>query len=67
MGFGAEMRQEKGVDRSVTARSNLGSPFVCNKTSTPGWGLAEGRRQRAAKGLPESPKLPKLTIVNSTE
>ncbi|HEY2391385.1 MAG TPA: hypothetical protein VGK22_09440 [Candidatus Angelobacter sp.] len=35
------------LDRAVTARSNGDSPFIYNKTSTPGWGLAEGRRQKA--------------------
>jgi hypothetical protein len=33
----------------VTARSNWGLPFVCNKSAMGGWGLAEEHRQRAVR------------------
>ena len=41
-------RRQREAAPSVTDRLNGDSPFVCNKTSTPGC-TAEGRRQRAAK------------------
>jgi hypothetical protein len=44
-----EIGRKRGFDRSVTVRSNGTSPFVCNKTTMPGGGLAEERRQRVAK------------------
>jgi hypothetical protein len=31
--FEGEMKEEKGVDKAVTALSNAGSPFVCNKSA----------------------------------
>src|SRR5450432_3240213 len=40
--FEVEKRQKRGVDRAVTARSNWGLVFVCNKSAMGGWGLAEG-------------------------
>jgi hypothetical protein len=36
-----ETRGKKSFDKAVIRLSNGTSPFVCNKTSTPGWGLAE--------------------------
>jgi hypothetical protein len=47
--FDIEKTQKREIDSLMTVLSNCASPFVCNKTSTPGWGLAEGHRQRAAK------------------
>ena len=47
--FGAEKRQKKGVDRLSTVLSNWGFAFVFNKGAMGGGGLAEGRRQRAAR------------------
>jgi hypothetical protein len=44
-----EIREENGFDRSVIDRSNGSWMFVFNKTSMPGGGLAEGRRQRVVK------------------
>jgi hypothetical protein len=49
MQFGPEITRERIFDRSVTARSNYSLMFVCNKTSMPGGGLAERRRQKATK------------------
>jgi hypothetical protein len=37
------MRQEKGIDRSVTDRLNPVSPFVCNKSVYGGWGQKIGK------------------------
>ena len=48
-GFRAEKREKRGVDRSVTARSNWGLAFVFNRSVMGGWGLAERRRQRGAE------------------
>jgi hypothetical protein len=47
--------QKNGFDRPVTVQSNCGLMFVINKSSMPGGGLAEERRQRAA-GIGRSEK-----------
>ncbi len=41
--------EKKRGDKLSTGLSNWGLAFVFNKTTTPGWGLAEGRKQKAAK------------------
>jgi hypothetical protein len=43
--------EKSDFDRPVTARSNWGLMFVINKTPMGGGGLAEGRRQKAAREI----------------
>jgi hypothetical protein len=56
-GFDPEKTRKKDFDSLLTVLSNCTSPFVCNKTSMPGGGLAEGHRQRAAKGIARIAKI----------
>lgn len=61
--FGGETDGISGFDSLLTVLSNGTSPFVCNKTRTPGWGLAEGHRQRAVGKFPTLPKSPGIATV----
>ncbi len=61
--FGGEIDGISGFDSLLTVLSNGTSPFVCNKTLTPGWGLAEGHRQKAVGKIANTAKIAGIAKV----